>query len=304
MMRKFYLLALGLCFVALGTNATAQQQQRPSAPATTTTTPTVAVQNSGSMSAAEVNRIVHAFSAKETEFQQALTQYVFKREVTVQTVGFGGQVSGEYRRDSSFTLSGSGERSEKILYFPMPTLTELSLTAEDLEDFGGVNAFALEAKKINFYNFTYAGKERIDDLDLFVFDVAPKTLPDPKRISERFFQGRIWVDAQDLQIVKTRGKGVPEGKQRFPIVETYREQIDGRFWFPTYAYVDDQLVFDGGQVVHMRMKIKYTEYQLPKGRLVIIEDDGDAPAPPAATTNPQTPTQTAPRPQPSPQKKP
>lgn len=295
MKSKLLFLILAMCFT-FGAGGLVAQQRQP-------TNVQPAATNSGSTpSAGEINRIVAAFSRKETEFQQGLSQYAFKRELTLQTIGFGGQVSGEYRRDSSFTLSESGERREKIIHFPMPTLKEISLTVEDLEDFGGVNAFALEARKISLYNFTYAGKERIDDLDLYVFDVAPKTLPDPKKISERFFQGRIWVDVQDLQIVKTRGKGVPEGKQRFPIVETYREQIDGRFWFPTYAYVDDQLVFEDGNVVHLRMKIKYTDYQLPKGRLVIIEDDGDEPEPPAATTNPQTPP--APRPQPSPQKKP
>ena len=111
----------------------------------------------------------------------------------------------------------------------MPTLTEVTFTQEDLEDLGGVQPFALEASKLDQYDFKYSGKERIDELDTYIFDVAPKIVP--KKVSERFFQGRVWVDQQDLQIVKVRGKGVPEGNQRFPIFETYRQQIDGRIGF-------------------------------------------------------------------------
>lgn len=217
----------------------------------------------------DVQRIVNAFSVKETEFRQALTNYAFTRDVTIQSIGMGGQAAGEYRRVSSFVFDDKGNRYEKITFFPMPTLTDLMITQEDLEDLGGVQPFALEASKINLYNFTYVGKERIDELDLYVFDVAPKVMP--KKVSERFFQGRIWVDDRDLQIVKVRGKGVPEGEQRFPVFETYREQIDGRYWFPTYTYADDELVFKNGQTVHMRMAIKYTDYK-KFGSKVIIKD--------------------------------
>src|SRR5678809_1415137 len=108
------------------------------------------------------------------------------------------------------------------------------MTPEDLEDLGGVNPFALEPDAIPKYSFTYVGKDHIDELDLWVFDVTPKVMPDAKKIKDRLFSGRIWVDTQDLQIVKTKGKGVPETKNnKFPSVETYREHIDGKYWFPT-----------------------------------------------------------------------
>src|SRR5919199_4930874 len=131
----------------------------------------------------------------------------------------GGAITGEYRRASQFTFDDQGGRFERITFFPQPTLTEISFTQEDLEDLGGVQPFALELAKLDQYNFRYVGKERLDELDTYVFDVAPKVLP--KKVSERYFQGRVWVDDQDLQIVKERGKGVPEGKQRFPVFETY-----------------------------------------------------------------------------------
>jgi muconolactone delta-isomerase len=221
----------------------------------------------------DVDRIVRAFTAKETEFRQALSNYAFKRDATIQTIGMGGEITGEYHRVSQFSLDDRGELFEKITFFPQPTLTEISFTQEDLEDLGGVQPFALVTSKLNQYNFQYVGKERIDEIDTYVFDVAPKVIP--KRVSERFFQGRVWVDDRDLQIVKVRGKGVPEGDQRFPIFETYRQQIDGRYWFPTYTYADDELVFKDGQTVHLRMTVRYTDYKRFGSEVKILEVDGD-----------------------------
>ena len=231
----------------------------------------------GRPEAVDVGRIVRAFTSKETEFRRALNGYTFTRDALVQTVGMGGQITGEYQRISQFTFNDAGERFERITRFPVPTLTEISFTQEDLEDLGGVQPFALEASKIDQYNFTYVGREKVDELDTYVFDVAPKTMP--KKVSERFFQGRVWVEADDLQIVKVKGKGVPEGKQRFPTFETYREQIDGKYWFPTYTYADDTLVFPGGQAVHIRMQVKYADFKLFRGRVRVIEEGepGDTP---------------------------
>jgi TonB family protein len=167
----------------------------------------------------------------------------------------------------------------------MPSLQGVSITTEDLEDLGGVNPFALEAAKISQYNFKYVGKERIDELDLYVFEVSPKVMPSPKS-KERVFVGRIWVDDHDLQIVKAKGKAGPETKQnKFPIVETYREQIDGKYWFPTYVYADDDLIFDNGTDVRIRMRVKYSDFVVGRGRVTITEV-GEAPE----TLKPETTT--------------
>ena len=222
----------------------------------------------------DVQKIIRAFTAKETEFRKALGEYAFKRDAIIQTIGAAGEVTGEYHRVSSFVFTDQNERFEKITYFPPPTLTELTFTQEDLEDLGGVQPFALEADKIDQYDFKYMGKEQVDELQTYVFDVAPKVLP--KKVSDRRFEGRIWVDQDDLQIVKVRGKAVPQGKQRFPLFETYREQIDGRYWFPTYTSADDELVFPNGQVVHIRMLVRYTDYK-HFGSKVTVTEIGEEP---------------------------
>lgn len=228
----------------------------------------------------DTDRIIRAFTAKETEFRRALNEYAFKREAVIQTIGMGGQITGEYHRVSTLTFDDKGNRYEKIHFFPMPTFG--GVTPEDLEDLGGVNPFALEASKIDQYNFTYVGKEHIDELDLYIFDVAPKVIPDPKKSKERFFRGRIWVDDHDLQVVKARGKGVPETKtNKFPTVETYREQIDGRYWFPTYAYADDELVFGDGSVMHIRMRVRYSNFERARGKVIIVEEGAPLPSSPS-----------------------
>lgn len=226
---------------------------------------------------AEVERIIRTFAAKETEFRRALNLYSFKRDAMVQSLGMGGQVTGEYHRISHFTFDDSGNRYEKINFFPMPSFA--GVTQEDLEDLGGINPFALEPSKIDRYNIKYLGKEKIDELNLYVFDIAPKVIPDPKKTKERLFVGRIWVEDQDFQIVKTKGKGVPETKiNKFPIVETYREQIDGRYWFPTYSYADEELVFDNGEALHVRMKVRYVDFAPARADVKITEiDNPDAP---------------------------
>lgn len=240
------------------------------------------------LSQPEIDKIIKNVATKEQEFRQALANYVFNRNATVQTVGMGGQITGEFRRDSFMSLSPNGQRFEKILFAPTDTLTDLRITPEDLEDLGGVNAFALDPSVVNLYNFNYVGKEKIDELDLYVFDVAPKVMPDAKKTKQRFFQGRIWIDDRDLQIVKSKGKALPETKDnKFPIVETWRENVDGKYWFPAYASVtgeDGELVFGSGQVLRMKMEVKYSNYKQGKSEVIILDDDVvDETAKPAPT---------------------
>ena len=239
------------------------------------------------LSPGEVARIIKAFTDKETQFRRALNQYSFKRDALVQSIGMGGQVTGEFHRISQFTFDDQGNRYEKINYFPMASLA--AITQTDIDDLGGIQPFALEPSKIPLYDFKYVGKEKIDELNLYVFDVAPKVMPDPKKTKERFFLGRVWVEDRDLQIVKTKGKGVPETKtDKYPIVETYREQIDGRYWFPTYAYADEELIFENGDPLHIRLRVRYTDFAPARATVTIKEIEG-LDAPPKETKPPATP---------------
>jgi TonB family protein len=254
-MRTSPLIAVMALLVLTALNTSAQVQ-----PQTAATGPTDTI---------DADRIIRAFTTKEAEFRRALNSYSFKRDALIQSIGMGGQVEGEYHRVSNFTFDDQGNRYEKISFFPMPTLA--AVTKEDIEDLGGIEPFALEPSKIDRYNIRYVGKEKIDELNLYIFDVTPKVIPSPKA-KERLFTGRIWVDDQDLMIVKTKGKGVPETKiNKFPTVETYREHIDGRFWFPTYSYADEELIFDNGSSLHVRMRVRYTDFTPSRATLKVTE---------------------------------
>ena len=254
--------------------------------------------NGPALSEAEQAKIIAAFTRKETEFRRALNQYSFRRNAILQSLGMGGQVSGEFHRVSYFTFDDRGNRYEKIIEAPMSSLP--NVTQEDIDDLGGITPFALEPSKIDKYNFKYMGKEKIDELDLYVFDVSPKVMPDPKKTKERLFLGRVWVEDRDFQIVKTRGKGVPETKSnKYPNVETYREEINGRYWFPTYSFADEELVFEDAEPLHVKMKVQYSDFVPAHVSVNIREADdqtGAATTPADPATSPASPVVTKPAP--------
>jgi hypothetical protein len=250
------------CFSALGAYS-----QQPSAIVKT------------DLSQAEIDNIVRKFSENEFNFRQALTIYAFNREAKVQSIGLGGQATGVFVRNSFMTFKEDGSRFEKILYAPISTLKGIEVSPEDIDNLSGVNPFAIEPKYVSQYNFTFVGKEKIDELDLYVFEVSPKVLPNPKKTNQKFFTGRIWVDDRDLMIVKSRGKAVPEGKdmngleQRFPVVETWRDSVDGKYWFPVLSVADDELVFSSGDVVRLKMRVLYKNYRVGKTDVKIGDEE-------------------------------
>jgi hypothetical protein len=242
------------------------------------------------LSQGEIDNIVRRFTQGESLFRRALNIYAFNREVTIQTIGMGGQITGTFRKDSFITFDAAGDRYEKLIFAPVSTLTEITISAADLENMGGIDIYAIEPKNIPRYNFTYLGKEKIDELDLYVFEVSPKVMPPAKKDGEKLFSGRIWVDDQDLLIVKSKGKAVPEAKgERFPVMETWRENIDGKYWFPSFTTSDDELVFETGQVVKMRVRVKYKNYRVGKTDVTIVAEE-DVPAAKPSPTPAPSPT--------------
>lgn len=214
-------------------------------------------------------QIIDKFAAREAIFKQARNNYTFTQDITVQEFD-GSSVSGEFRLVEDVTYDDKGNRVENVKFAPQSSLRQVSLSREDYEDFRNKMPFVMTTEDLPKYNLLYAGQQHVDEIDTYVFDVAPKSLEK----GQRYFQGRVWVDAKDLQIVKTCGKSVPEtradvsGKKKKKNVEenlspkfvTYREQIDGQYWFPTYTSADDVLHFRMNDV-HIREIIKYTNYQ-------------------------------------------
>ena len=210
-----------------------------------------------------VEEIIRRFAAKEKEFKLARDNYTYRQSVKVQDLTDGGSVRGEYRIDADIIFTPSHKRVEKVTYAPQSTLSSFTISPEDDRDLRDIQPFVLTSDDIEKYNIRYLGRQRVDEIDTYVFFVSPKTIEK----GQRYFEGQIWVDDRDLQIVKTYGKAVPdirgkrgEGENLFPRFETYREQIDGKYWFPTYTKAEDTLHFStGGQ--RIRMIVTYKDYK-------------------------------------------
>jgi hypothetical protein len=153
--------------------------------------------------------IIQKFAAKEREFREARDQYTFRQDVRVQTLD-GDTVTGEYREVFDVTYDNQGKHLENVVFAPQNSLTEIMMSPEDLQDIRHLLPFVLTSDEIPEYDILYAGQQQEDELHCYVFDIAPKKIENKKR----YFQGRIWVDDRDLQVVKTSGKTVPTSTKR------------------------------------------------------------------------------------------
>lgn len=209
------------------------------------------------------DEIIQRFASKEKQFQDARDLYTYRQDVKVETVD-GDTITGEYREVFDVVFNDQGRRIENVVFAPQSTLEQggLEMDEGDIQDIRHVMPFVLTTEEIPEYNILYVGQQQEDELHCYVFDIAPKKL-EPKK---RYFQGRIWVDDHDFQIVKTYGKGVPDSEKKgkeehlYPKFTTWRQQIDGKYWFPTYTRADDELHFKTGDI-HIREIIKYEDYK-------------------------------------------
>ena len=245
------------------------------------------------------DEIIKQFAAKETEFQDALNHYTYRRVARVQTIDDDNKVDGEWFEVDDVIFDPSGRRTEHVVNAPASSLTRVIMSPSDMQDISHGYPFVLTTDEIKAYDIKYIGRQKVDEVDCYVFDVSPKTIEKNKR----YFDGRIWVDATDLQIVVTDGRMVPDdtrkGKEDLhPPFMTWRQQVDGHYWFPVYTKGEGILHFSGGngymsQDVHIRDIVKYTDYKRFGSTSRIIFDGKEIPPqqggqqPPAPQSKPQ-----------------
>jgi hypothetical protein len=226
--------------------------------------------------------VIRRFTTKESELREVWKEFAYVQETKVQVLGPANTISGEFYQLSEFVFDDRGKRIQRILKAPPSALEQAGiLTYEDKHALTNLQPFSLTAEELPNYKVTYGGREKIDDLNTYVFDVTPKVMSDQRelkrlrdqKVEGKYFQGRVWVDDQDFQIVKSAGKVVPEFKQRFPKFETYRENVRERYWLPTYTYGDDVLEFEKGGELHVRLVVRYKDYRQFQGDVKLIFDD-------------------------------
>ena len=236
-------------------------------------------------------QIVAKMGEREADFARARQAYTFRQSVKVQTISDDtGKPDGEYQQVTDIVFDKDSKREERVVFAPQNTLERVSMSPSDFEDIEHRLPFILTTDDLPQYDVTYAGRQKVDDLDTYVFDAKPKVMEKGKR----YFQGKVWLDQQDLEIVLVNGKSVPDDKRKghedlSPPYTTYYEQVDGKYWFPTYTKAEGVLHFDGGngylsQSVQLRTIVKYTDYKRFKATSRIIFNGQDI-------TDQQTPEQ-------------
>jgi len=245
-----------------------------------------------------VEEIIQKFAAKEKEFKAARDLYTYRQDILVNILDSDVKPAPEYHEVFDVLFDDKGHRIENVVFAPQSTLEQgnLSLDQGDIQDFRNRLPFVLTSDEIGEYNILFVGQQQEDELQCYVFDVAPKQIVGKKR----YFQGRIWVDARDLQIVKTYGQAVPEIRDTkkksnkeehlYPKFTTWRQQIDGQYWFPTYTRADDTLHFNTGDI-HLREIVKYEDYKRFGSNVKILFEGKEIPK---ADQKPQTPDQKKP----------
>jgi hypothetical protein len=208
-----------------------------------------------------VEEIIQKFTKREEEFRKERDNFTYTQDVVFQTIDENGQVDGEYKKVTDILFTTDGKRYERDVYAPVPTIQRIGMTKQDFDDIEKVWPFVMTPEELPKYEIKYVGRERVDEVGTYVFDLTPKKLEK----GQRYFQGRIWVEDRDLQIVKTAGTSTgllkKKDDQAFPHFENYRENIEGRFWFPTYTRADDVLHFKFGDEVHIRVAVHYANYK-------------------------------------------
>src|SRR5437868_10840463 len=245
----------------------------------------------GDPSSEQVQDIIKKFTQKETEFAIARENYTYRQTSKMTEID---PLGGQYEIVEEVTFDARNKRTSHVLRAPVTSLQNIVMTGEDEQDLRNIMPFVMTTDTADAYIVNYVGREKVDEVSCYVFSVRPKVLTKDRK---RYFEGQIWVDDQDLQIVKTYGRSTGHlGKnedQQFPKFQTYREQIDGKYWFPTYTYADDDLNFKYGQAQRIKVVVKYDQYKR-----------WDFNTHSTITYGGQVPSNPAPNPPPTPQKQP
>jgi hypothetical protein len=246
-------------------------------------------------------QIIDKFAARESLFKQARENYTFRQTVKVDTIAEdSNKVDGEYQQVTDISFAADGRREEHVVFAPQNTLQRVMMTPADFDEIEHRLPFILTTEDLPQYDVTYLGRQHVDDLDTYVFDAGPKRLEKGKR----YFKGKVWVDAQDFQIVLVNGTTVPQDTRRGhedlePPFTTYYEQVDGQYWFPTYTKAEGNLHFAAqngalSEDIHMRSVVRYTDYKRFRSTSTIIFNgqevkDESTPQKPAAPPTPAPP---------------
>ncbi|HTT32627.1 MAG TPA: hypothetical protein VMH48_03410 [Methylomirabilota bacterium] len=228
--------------------------------------------------------IIQRFTKKEDEYLLTRTRYSYRKTIRIQEFGPDGKPAGEYVLVTEPARDSEGKLYEKVVERPKSTLVHFFLRSEDLEGLQRIPPFPLTTGQLPKYNLKYLGKELVDEVDCYIFQAKPKAVERQKA----YFDGIVWVDAKYLEVVKTYGRWVTDlGDMRsiqdlpFSLFETYRENVEGKYWFPNYSRSDATMDLKNGEQIPVRIVIKWEDFKpLPAAPPAVTPATPSTPAKP------------------------
>jgi hypothetical protein len=206
--------------------------------------------------------IIKGFAQKEDLYAEARPSFAYRKTIRIQEFGLDGKPSGEFNAIYDAVRSADGKLFEKAISAPESSLTYIPLEPDDVQQLTRLPGFPVTSSQLAKYDLQFLSTETVDEIDCYIFQVKPKTLDRQHPL----FDGIIWVDQKYLEVVKTYGKYVTDLGEAHPmslpfgIFETYRENVDGKYWFPTYTR-SDSVFKTKDRDIPIRMTIKWTNFK-------------------------------------------
>jgi hypothetical protein len=206
--------------------------------------------------------IIKGFTQKEDVYADARPQFAYRKTIRIQEFGLDGKPSGEFNATYDAVRSSDGKLYEKAISAPESTLVYLPMEPDDVQQLTRLPGFPVTSVQLSKYDVQFLSTETVDEIDCYIFQVKPKTLDRQHPL----FDGIIWVDQKYLEVVKTYGKWVTDLGEAHPmslpfgIFETYRENVDGKYWFPTYTR-SDSVFKTKDRDIPIRITIKWTNFK-------------------------------------------
>jgi len=211
-------------------------------------------------------QILSEAAARGKQIRDALRDYTYYAELTIQTVSQSDTITGKFYRFAQVSYDREGKVLEKILENKSSLPPDVYIGTNAANNLTRVYQFIVTPEALTQYELNYVGRERIDELNTYVFDVKPRIkLPDPEKSDERFLRGRIWIDDQDFCVVKIAGEAIPEQTaHRTPKFETYFQNYD-KYWFPAATTADDSIRV-GRRFTRVIVNVRFTGYKKVSSR--------------------------------------
>jgi hypothetical protein len=196
----------------------------------------------------------------------ALREYTYYTQLTIETVSQADTITGRFYRLTEFSFDRDGNRYEKVIETTSTLPEDVHIGATSANNLIRIYQFMLTPETLAQYDFNYIGREQLDELSTYVFDLEPKAkMPGPEKNQDRYLRGRVWIDDQDICLVKVAGEAPLDAKTRTtPRFETYF-QNEGKLWFPAYSSADDR-VKSGKYLARVIVKLRFTGYKKVKSK--------------------------------------